>query len=104
MRRGSLLIILLLGTLGLRAQANFDYFYLEAEKCRLQEDFSSAMDLYRHCLDINPEAPEALYSEMIPGGYVSVTPNPNHYDSKISIEVLFNTVMKNKETIKQIFG
>ena len=50
------------------------------------------------------EAPEALYSEMIPGGYVSVTRNPNHYDSKISIEVLFNTVMKNKETIKQIFG
>ena len=49
------------------------------------------------------EAPEALYSEMIPGGYVSVTRNPNHYDSKISIEVLFNTVMKNKETIKQIF-
>ena len=50
------------------------------------------------------EAPEALYSEMIPGGYVSVTRNSNHYDSKISIEVLFNTVMKNKETIKQIFG
>lgn len=44
------------------AQTNFDYFYLEAEKCRLAEDFSSAMDLYRHCLDINPEAPEALYN------------------------------------------
>lgn len=48
--------------LGLRAQANFDYFYLEAEKCRLAEDYSSAMDLYRHCLDINPDAPEALYN------------------------------------------
>jgi tetratricopeptide (TPR) repeat protein len=45
-----------------KAQTNFDYFYLEAEKCRLAEDFSSAMDLYRHCLDINPEAPEALYN------------------------------------------
>ena len=44
------------------AQTNFDYFYLEAEKCRLAEGFSSAMDLYRHCLDINPEAPEALYN------------------------------------------
>ena len=52
----------LLGTLGTKAQSNFDYFYLEAEKCRLQEDYSSAMDLYRHCLDINPEAPEALYN------------------------------------------
>ena len=46
---------------------------------------------------------EALYSEMIPGGYVNVTRNPSGEDSKISIEVLFNTVMKNKETIKQIF-
>jgi len=55
-------VVLLLGTLGLKAQASFDYFYLEAEKCRLQEDYSSAMDLYRHCLEINPQAPEALYN------------------------------------------
>lgn len=48
--------------LDIKAQTAFDYFYLEAEKCRLAEDFSSAMDLYRHCLDINPEAPEALYN------------------------------------------
>ena len=48
--------------LGIKAQTTFDYFYLEAEKCRLAEDYSSAMDLYRHCLDINPEAPEALYN------------------------------------------
>ena len=47
--------------LGTSAQSTFDYFFLEAEKCRLAEDYSSAMDLYRHCLDINPEAPEALY-------------------------------------------
>ena len=44
------------------AQTRFDYFYLEAEKCRQQEDYPSAMDLYRHCLDINPQAPEALYN------------------------------------------
>ncbi len=46
----------------------------------------------------------ALYSEMIPGGYVNVIRNPEGLDSKVSIEVLFNTVMKNKETIKQLFG
>ena len=46
----------------------------------------------------------ALYSEMIPGGYVNVTRNPEGLDSKVSIEALFNTVMKNKETIKQLFG
>ena len=62
MRRFAIIVVLLLGTLGLKAQASFDYFYLEAEKCRLQEDYSSAMDLYRHCLEINPQAPEALYN------------------------------------------
>lgn len=62
MRRLSFILVLLFGTLGIKAQANFDYYYLEAEKCRLAEDYSSALDLYRHCLDINPEAPEALYN------------------------------------------
>ena len=60
MRRLSFILVLLFGTLGVKAQANFDYYYLE--KCRLAEDYSSALDLYRHCLDINPEAPEALYN------------------------------------------
>lgn len=60
--RGVLFILLLLLAPDIKAQANFDYFYLEAEKCRLAEDYSSALDLYRHCLDINPEAPEALYN------------------------------------------
>ena len=46
----------------------------------------------------------ALYSEMIPGGYVNVIRNPEGFDSKVSIEVLFNTVMKNKQTIKQLFN
>ncbi len=62
MRRFSFIVFLLFGVLGIKAQTTFDYFYLEAEKCRLAEDYSSAMDLYRHCLDINPEAPEALYN------------------------------------------
>ena len=44
------------------AQTNFDYFYLEAEKSRLAEDYSSAAELYQHCLDIRPDAPEALYN------------------------------------------
>lgn len=46
----------------------------------------------------------ALYSEMIPGGYVNVIRNSEGLDSKVSIEVLFNTVMKNKTTIKEIFS
>ena len=62
LKRTIIILALLLGVLGIKAQASFDYFYLEAEKCRLQEDYSSAMDLYSHCLDINPQAPEALYN------------------------------------------
>ena len=62
MKQFIIIFSLLLGVLGVKAQATFDYFYLEAEKCRLAEDYSSAMDLYRHCLDINPQAPEALYN------------------------------------------
>lgn len=62
MRYLSIIFVILLGSLGIRAQATFDYFYLEAEKCRLQGDYSSALDLYRHCLEINPHAPEALYN------------------------------------------
>ncbi|MBO7120568.1 MAG: tetratricopeptide repeat protein [Bacteroidaceae bacterium] len=58
----ALAILLLSGGQDAEAQTSFDYFYLEAEKCRLAEDYSSAMDLYRHCLDINPKAPEALYN------------------------------------------
>ena len=62
LRKFLIIFALSLRALGIGAQSTFDYFYLEAEKCRLQEDYSSAMDLYRHCLDINPEAPEALYN------------------------------------------
>jgi predicted Zn-dependent protease len=62
LKRLTIILSLLLGVLGTSAQSTFDYFFLEAEKCRLAEDYSSAMDLYRHCLDINPKAPEALYN------------------------------------------
>ena len=44
------------------SQTRFDYFYLEAEKSRLAGDYSSAAELYRHCLEINPDAPEAIYN------------------------------------------
>lgn len=44
------------------AQTKFDYFYLEAEKSRLAGDYASALELYQHCLDINPNAAEAVYN------------------------------------------
>lgn len=59
-RRLSLLLAFVVG-LTAKAQTRFDYFFLEAEKLRLSEDYAAAMELHRHCLDINPNAPEALY-------------------------------------------
>lgn len=44
----------------LSAQTRFDYFFLEAEKVRLNGDYASAAELYRHALEINPNASEAL--------------------------------------------
>lgn len=62
MRGFAIVVMLLLCTFKVLSQANYDYFYLEAEKCRLADDYSSAMALYQHCVDINQNAPEALYN------------------------------------------
>ncbi|MCQ2319513.1 MAG: ATP-binding cassette domain-containing protein [Bacteroidales bacterium] len=44
--------------------------------------------------------PHALYSEMLPGGYINVMPNNDGVESNVNIEALFNAVMKNKELFK----
>lgn len=56
------LFILLHWSSHLLAQSRFDYFYMEAEKCRMAEEYSAAAELYSHCLDIRPDAPEAVYN------------------------------------------
>lgn len=61
--KNKLLIIFLLCSGTLFAQTKFDYFYLEAEKSRLAGDYASAWELYQHCLDINPQAAEAVYNQ-----------------------------------------
>lgn len=42
-------------------QRRFDYFFLEASRLKIQEDYSSAFDLLKHCLTIDPNASSALY-------------------------------------------
>lgn len=61
--KNKLLIIFLLCSGTMFAQTKFDYFYLEAEKSRLAGDYASAWELYQHCLDINPQAAEAVYNQ-----------------------------------------
>lgn len=56
------IVIPLLWCSSLFSQSRFDYFYLEAEKCRLAEKYSAAAELYGHCLDIQSDAPEAIYN------------------------------------------
>ena len=46
---------------------------------------------------------DALYSEMLPGGYMNVVANTTGEESQINIEALFNAVLRNKNIIKVLF-
>ena len=48
--------------------------------------------------------PDALYSELIPGGCIQVIENTTGQESKVNIGALFNTVHKHKEQIKEMFN
>ena len=50
------------------------------------------------------ERPDALYSELLPGGYMNVVPNESGEESQLNIEALFNAVLRNKERIKELFA
>ena len=47
---------------------------------------------------------DALYSEMLPGGFMNVIPNATGEESLINIEALFNAVLRNKERINELFS
>lgn len=47
---------------------------------------------------------DALYSELLPGGYMNVVPNAIGAESQLNIEALFNAVLRNKEKIKELFA
>ena len=47
---------------------------------------------------------DALYSEMMPGGYINVLPNNFEMESKVNVEALFNAVRNNKKKIREIFN
>lgn len=46
----------------------------------------------------------ALYSELLPGGYMNVVANESGEESQLNIEALFNAVLRNKEKIKELFA
>ena len=47
---------------------------------------------------------DALYSELLPGGYMNVVANESGEESQLNIEALFNAVLRNKEKIKELFS
>ena len=47
---------------------------------------------------------DALYTELIPGGYINVLPNKFDMESKVNVEALFNAVRNNKKIIREIFA
>ena len=48
--------------------------------------------------------PEALYSEMVPGGNIQVLVNTTGSESKVNIEALFSAVLLHKGVIKNMFN
>ena len=50
------------------------------------------------------ERPDALYSELMPAGYMNVIPNQTGEESQLNIEALFNAVLRNKNIIKELFS
>ena len=50
------------------------------------------------------ERKDALYSEMLPGGYMNVVPNTTGEESQLNIEALFNAVLRNKNRINELFS
>ncbi len=49
------------------------------------------------------QRPDALYSEMMPGGYLNVLVNNGLGESQLNIEALFNAVLRNIAMVKNIF-
>ena len=47
---------------------------------------------------------DALYSELLPSGYMNVVPNTTGEESQLNIEALFNAVLRNKERINELFA
>ena len=46
---------------------------------------------------------QAIYSEMVPGGFINVMRNTDALESNVLIEPLFNTAVRNRQIIKEIF-
>lgn len=44
-------------------QRRYDYYFLEAMRQKIQENYDRSFDLLQHCLELNPNAASALYEQ-----------------------------------------
>lgn len=93
-------------------QRRYDYFFLEATRLSVKGEYDSAFDLYKHCLEINPEAPSALYEIAQLYLYLNLAPmaeaalekavanSPENYWYKQALVGLYQERQKTDEAIR----
>lgn len=93
------------------ARRRFDSFYMEAINKRLAERHDEAYELYRHCLEINPDAGEvlfdlAIYNLMLDEGgkaesclQRATELEPDNIDYKEVLASLYMRTRKNKKAL-----
>lgn len=67
-------------TLAPEQQRKYDYYFLEATRLKIKNEYDAAFDLLQHCLAINPDASSALYEvaqyylylKMVPQGQAAL--------------------------------
>lgn len=76
---------------------------IEDGKIILNQDVTSLEEkLSFHKAVSETHTADALYSELMPGGYVHIAPNKDGLISEVELEVLFNAVIKNSNSINQL--
>lgn len=72
---------------------------LEQGKFILQKDLFELSSKLNFSMSSTGEGDEVLYSEMVPGGYKTITPQVNG-DSSVDIELLFNAITQGSQKLK----
>ena len=76
---------------------------IEEGKIILNQDVNSLEEkLTFHKSISETDSNDTLYSELMPGGYVHISPNKEGTISEVELEVLFNAVIKDSNSINQL--
>ena len=73
---------------------------LEQGRFILQQDLFEISSKLHFSLNTKGEGDDILYSEMVPGGFKTITPQVNGGDSPVDIELLFNAITQGSQKIK----